>query len=71
MQTLELDKHILASFLINLNIEHVHSYVHVENLQQQILNMISQQDIVTNLKISLETYMNQNHVSGSKVFIFK
>ena len=77
-QTLEIGKHILAGFLTNLNIEQLHlstpttsSSTQSRILQQQrIMSIISQQDIVTNLKNCLEAYNYQNNLIGSQVSVY-
>jgi len=71
----------MAGFQVNLNMRVLH--LHVEELsststfnarktpskRQQILHRILQADIVCNLKICLDVYMNENSLTGGEVSI--
>jgi len=73
---LETGQHILASFQTNIKKELLDvnvastSHLNLENSQSKkegIIAKFLQLDILANLKLSLQTYMNQNNLTGRQV----
>lgn len=75
-------QHIMAGFQTHLNMKVLHLYDQGRNSascshnadtaskRQQILFRILQPDIVTHLLMSLDSYMDENHLTSGEVHIF-